>query len=286
MALDGDGRNSPFAKALVKHLGEKGRNLQATMIAVRKDVVAATEGKQVPWDHSALTGDFYFVPGDVPPAPGTVSAPGAGTGADVAALQERLKKLEEDAKTRSSAAPPESMMKLAELRARAAGLSDLVNDLQRKVLDARMKEGRASNPEERSRLVQDSMNIQMEWTRRGLDLKKLKEEIAALEAPKEVVAAAPPAERPVTPATVPAKGPANFEMIENVALSGTEIRSFRAANPAACREACDQDAACAGFQHGRKNPVMGTCRLFSRVEARRDDRSWFAGLKRTPAANQ
>ena len=30
------------------------------MIDVRKEVLAATGGKQVPWDHSALTGDFYF----------------------------------------------------------------------------------------------------------------------------------------------------------------------------------------------------------------------------------
>ena len=30
------------------------------MIEVRKDVLAATGGKQVPWDHSALTGEFYF----------------------------------------------------------------------------------------------------------------------------------------------------------------------------------------------------------------------------------
>ena len=30
------------------------------MIDVRRDVVSVTEGKQVPWDHSALTGEFYF----------------------------------------------------------------------------------------------------------------------------------------------------------------------------------------------------------------------------------
>jgi hypothetical protein len=277
-------RPSPFAKALVKHLSAKGRNLQATMIAVRKDVVAATEGKQVPWDHSAMTGDFYFVPGDAAPAAGTVSAPGAGSSADVAALQERLKKLEDDAKTRASAVPPEDMMKLAELRARAASLSDLVKDLQRKVLDARMKEGRASNPEEKNRLVQDSMNVQMEWTRRGLDLKKLKEEIAEIEGPKNVAVAGPAAALPVIPNAGPAKTSPNFEMAENVALSGSEIRSFRAPNPVACREACDQDASCAGFQHGRKNPVMGTCRLFSHIEARHQDGSWLSGLKKKAAA--
>ncbi len=30
------------------------------MIEVRKDVLKETGGQQVPWDHSALTSDFYF----------------------------------------------------------------------------------------------------------------------------------------------------------------------------------------------------------------------------------
>ena len=41
------------------------------MIEVRKEVVSATSGQQVPWDHSALTGDFYF-------APQLASAPAVG----------------------------------------------------------------------------------------------------------------------------------------------------------------------------------------------------------------
>jgi uncharacterized caspase-like protein len=106
VAVDGQGRNSPFTAALVKHMGEKGRNLPATMIEVRKDVVAATGGAQVPWDHSALTGDFFFAPGAAAPAPGTVASAPSGTAADVAALQERLRKLEEEAKRREASAAP------------------------------------------------------------------------------------------------------------------------------------------------------------------------------------
>jgi Caspase domain len=41
VALDGEGRNSPFTAALTKHIMSKGRNLNATMIAVRNEVVAA-----------------------------------------------------------------------------------------------------------------------------------------------------------------------------------------------------------------------------------------------------
>jgi hypothetical protein len=62
VALDGEGRNSPFAAAFVTRVQESGRNLTTIMINVRKDVLAATGGRQVPWDHSALTGEFYFQP--------------------------------------------------------------------------------------------------------------------------------------------------------------------------------------------------------------------------------
>ena len=177
VALDGDGRNSPFTAAMVKHMGASGRNLPATMIEVRKDVVAATGGRQVPWDHSALTGDFYFMP-DAATATSSVTTGSVG---DVAALQARLKKLEDEAKQRSSSMVTTDMLKLAELRARATGLDELTKDLQRKLMNARMQEGKATDPVEKSKLVRESMNIQMEWSRRGQDLKKLRDEIAALD---------------------------------------------------------------------------------------------------------
>ena len=72
VSLDGEGRNSPFATALSRHLPEQGRNITAIMIDVRKDVLAMTNGQQVPWDHSALTADFFLQPAvlksDAPPA--------------------------------------------------------------------------------------------------------------------------------------------------------------------------------------------------------------------------
>lgn len=104
VALDGDGRNSPFTSALVRHMGVQGRNLPAMMIEVRKDVVAATSGKQVPWDHSALTTDFFFAPGADASATGV--APLAGPSSELTALQERLKKLEEESRQRTAAVPP------------------------------------------------------------------------------------------------------------------------------------------------------------------------------------
>jgi uncharacterized caspase-like protein len=68
VALDGAGRNSPFAGALVKHLGDANSDLSAILIAVRNDVMRDTQRAQVPWEHSALTGRFYFSPPKVPEA--------------------------------------------------------------------------------------------------------------------------------------------------------------------------------------------------------------------------
>jgi uncharacterized caspase-like protein len=62
VALDGAGRNSPYSGALVKQLGTSNDDLSAILIAVRVDVMRETDRKQVPWEHSALTGRFYFNP--------------------------------------------------------------------------------------------------------------------------------------------------------------------------------------------------------------------------------
>ncbi len=79
VALDGDGRNSPFTAAVLKHIATPGLEISSLMKRVRSDVVAATRDRQVPWDHSSLLGDVVLVPGDRPPpaaAPAT-TAPAA-----------------------------------------------------------------------------------------------------------------------------------------------------------------------------------------------------------------
>lgn len=60
VALDGTERNSPFTSALLKHMISTNEDLSALLISVRNDVISATRGKQVPWEHSALTGRFFF----------------------------------------------------------------------------------------------------------------------------------------------------------------------------------------------------------------------------------
>jgi tetratricopeptide (TPR) repeat protein len=60
VALDGTGRNSPFTAALLRHIRTPNIEIESMLKAVRVDVMQMTHDKQVPWDHSSLTADFYF----------------------------------------------------------------------------------------------------------------------------------------------------------------------------------------------------------------------------------
>src|SRR5262245_23324709 len=62
VALDGEGRNSPFAAALKQHIVSPGDDLSTILINVRNDVVRATAAQQIPWEHSSLWARFYFSP--------------------------------------------------------------------------------------------------------------------------------------------------------------------------------------------------------------------------------
>ncbi|MBN9267686.1 MAG: hypothetical protein BGN89_02445 [Alphaproteobacteria bacterium 64-6] len=74
VALDGGGRNSPFAGALVRNMRASSEDLSSLLIAVRNDVMQSTGNKQVPWEHSSLTGRFYF---DVAPRAPNAASPSA-----------------------------------------------------------------------------------------------------------------------------------------------------------------------------------------------------------------
>ncbi|MCG8443843.1 MAG: caspase domain-containing protein, partial [Caulobacterales bacterium] len=61
-AADGTGRNSPFTGAMLARIRTPGLEVQQMMRRVRADVIDGSDGRQVPWDNSSLTTDFYFVP--------------------------------------------------------------------------------------------------------------------------------------------------------------------------------------------------------------------------------
>lgn len=55
VAFDGEGRNSPFTAALLRHLPDTRLDARGVLVRVRAEVVRATGGRQVPWDQSSLT---------------------------------------------------------------------------------------------------------------------------------------------------------------------------------------------------------------------------------------
>lgn len=63
VAADGDGANSPFTRALAKAIRTPGLKIEDTFKQVRREVLAATDNAQLPWESTSLTGDFYFMPG-------------------------------------------------------------------------------------------------------------------------------------------------------------------------------------------------------------------------------
>lgn len=76
VALDGTGRNSPYATALLRQIEARDVDIGTMLINVRSEVVATTNGRQVPWEHTSLMGRVVF--SATPPAPAagqTVPAP-------------------------------------------------------------------------------------------------------------------------------------------------------------------------------------------------------------------
>jgi uncharacterized caspase-like protein len=87
-ALDGtDGQNSPFTRALIKHIAEPGVEIQQAMTEVRAQVNDETNKGQLPWGHTNLTGAVYLNPAapvqtaavaaNASPAPATASSGGS-----------------------------------------------------------------------------------------------------------------------------------------------------------------------------------------------------------------
>lgn len=62
VAADGIGRNGVYTKHLLEHMKTPCLTVEQVLKRTRIDVMNETEDKQVPWESSSLTGDFYFVP--------------------------------------------------------------------------------------------------------------------------------------------------------------------------------------------------------------------------------
>lgn len=67
VAFDGSGPNSPYTSALVHHVSTPNQEIREMLTRVRRDVIAATDGHQVPWETSSLVDDVYLVRAPAPP---------------------------------------------------------------------------------------------------------------------------------------------------------------------------------------------------------------------------
>jgi TPR repeat protein len=61
VAYDGSGEVSPFAGAFAEHALSPNREVRDILTSIRSEVIEKTGGRQVPWDVSSLTSQFYFV---------------------------------------------------------------------------------------------------------------------------------------------------------------------------------------------------------------------------------
>jgi len=60
VASDGEGENSLFTAALIRHISTPGLMIEEMLRKVRLDVWEQTDGDQMPWVSSSLIGEFYF----------------------------------------------------------------------------------------------------------------------------------------------------------------------------------------------------------------------------------
>lgn len=168
VALDGSGRNSPFAEALVKRIREPGKSLTSLMIDVRRDVVSVTEGKQVPWDHSALTGEFYF---DLKAKP-----------QDNAALREEVDDLKKQLAGKTAmGASAAAATSLVLLRQRIAQMKDETRHDWSRVFELQRSEPGTGDDRKRAEIFQEIGRLQIGIVKRGKDKAELEAEIAKLE---------------------------------------------------------------------------------------------------------
>lgn len=59
-ASDGDGRNGAYTAALLQHISTPDLSIESMFKYVRNSLNAATQGKQISWEHTSLAGEFYF----------------------------------------------------------------------------------------------------------------------------------------------------------------------------------------------------------------------------------
>ncbi|ACS55845.1 peptidase C14 caspase catalytic subunit p20 [Rhizobium leguminosarum bv. trifolii WSM1325] len=60
VALDGAGRNGTYTEALLEHIDTPDSSIETMFKRVRNTVAASSGGRQTTWEHTSLSGEFYF----------------------------------------------------------------------------------------------------------------------------------------------------------------------------------------------------------------------------------
>ncbi|GMO38226.1 caspase family protein [Bradyrhizobium sp. TM233] len=60
VAYDGEGRNGTYTAALLDHIDAADCSIETMFKRVRNTVAAASKGRQTSWEHTSLSGEFYF----------------------------------------------------------------------------------------------------------------------------------------------------------------------------------------------------------------------------------
>ena len=60
VAYDGKGRNGTYTSALLQHIETPDCSIETMFKRVRNTVAADSKGKQTSWEHTSLSGEFYF----------------------------------------------------------------------------------------------------------------------------------------------------------------------------------------------------------------------------------
>lgn len=196
VAVDGKGRNSPFTAALKKHIPTAGVSLNGLMIRVRRAVIKATNGRQVPWDHSALTGEFFFHPASAPGAARTAmpkipqgTAPPTPS-KELAALQRKIQELEKAMKKNASSASSAVASRKANLEYRIKALERRQADDRQKIFEFN-RQAMGATARERLTIARNRHKLSVAMIQRASEIKRLREELAELTGTPKQAAAKP-----------------------------------------------------------------------------------------------
>lgn len=132
VASDGINGNGLYTQHLLKAIRTPGLKIEEVFKRVRLNVMADSEGQQIPWDNSSLTGDFYFIPPDSvenPVSPAAIASPSTLVGESHRVANDQVSNPATVAKLIPPASPTKPTTVKKTLPAKASPIARLVPPL-------------------------------------------------------------------------------------------------------------------------------------------------------------